>query len=106
MSDRQIFPCGSWSENRGTVNRIGLTKKAMQLLGEISFVQLPVLKSLVERDQVVVVLETCKAALDIEAPMDGTVVSINSALLEDPDLLNQDPEGDGWLYELQNRLIF
>jgi glycine cleavage system H protein len=102
MSDRHFFPCGNWAENRGSLTRIGLSKKAVHLLGEISHVQLPRLNSLAERDEVVVVLETCKAALDIEAPMDGMVVSINSRLIEDPDLLNQDPEGDGWLYEIDS----
>jgi glycine cleavage system H protein len=103
MSDRRFFPCGSWSEKRGDIHRIGLTKKALRLLGEISYVQLPILKSLVKQGEVALVLETCEAALDIEAPMSGTVVAVNEPIIEDPDLLNQDPEGSGWLYEIHLR---
>ena len=103
MSGRQFFPSGSWTEKRGPVIRIGLTQKAVHLLGEISYVQLPRLESLVECDQVAVVLETCKAALDIESPLSGTVVTINTRLDQDPDLLNQDPEGEGWLYEIHSQ---
>lgn len=105
MGNRRFFPCGAWVEENESTQRIGLTKKAVRLLGEVSYVQLPSLSTYLERDQVAVVLETGKAALDIEAPMSGAVVAINDRVVQDPDLLNQDPEGGGWLYELGSDAI-
>lgn len=86
---------------RGDVGRVGLTHKALRLLGEISYVQLPPTQSHIESDDVAVILETCKAALDIESPVSGTVVAVNDRLVDEADLLNQDPEGEGWLYEVR-----
>ncbi len=84
----------------GKTARIGISKKALEELGEIVFVQLPEKGVLLTEDQPMVVVESTKAAIDIYAPLKGVVCNINEKLLENIDLLNQDPQGQGWLCEI------
>lgn len=88
------------SENNGNA-RIGITDHAQEALGDLVFVELPVVGDEISQGDQCAVVESVKAASDIYAPVSGRVVAINEDLDADPALINADPYGDGWLYELE-----
>jgi len=90
-----------WIEVEGSSGRVGITKYAQKELGDIVHVELPRLGSMVEVGDEVVVLESTKAAADIYSPVSGKVLAVNERLKEDLSLLNRDPEGEGWLFQIK-----
>ena len=86
-------------EANGNV-RIGITDHAQEALGDLVFVELPAEGDETDQGDSVAVVESVKAASDIYAPVTGEVVAINEDLEDDPGLINNDPYGDGWLYEV------
>ena len=89
-----------WIEVDGDSATIGITDYAQGQLGDIVFVELPALGSNVEKGGDAAVVESVKAASDVFAPVSGTVSEVNSALEEDPALVNSAPETDGWFFKL------
>ena len=79
---------------------IGITDHAQQALGDLVFVELPEETTVVAEDTCAVV-ESVKAASDIYAPLSGDIIQVNDELLDDPEKVNTDPYGDGWLFKLQ-----
>ena len=86
-------------EAEGSV-RIGITDYAQDALGDIVFVSLPEVGTDVENGSAVGELESTKSVSDVYAPLTGDVVAINDALDATPELVNDDPYGGGWLFEL------
>ncbi|MGA8205284.1 MAG: glycine cleavage system protein GcvH [Woeseiaceae bacterium] len=80
---------------------IGITDHAQAALGDLVYVELPEVGLEVEGGGDLAVVESVKAASDVYAPIDGTVVEINEDLANDPEIINADPYGDGWLVKLQ-----
>lgn len=87
-------------EDDGTIT-IGITDHAQDALGDIVYVELPDVGDTVAVDDEVAVVESVKAASDVYAPITGEVVEINEALEEDPEIINTDPYGDGWMYRIK-----
>jgi|FLYL01.1.fsa_nt_gi glycine cleavage system H protein len=81
--------------------RMGITDYAQDQLGDVVFVQLPETGSQVEKGAVIAEVESTKSVGEVYAPVSGTVVAVNEAVLDRPELINQDPYGDGWLIELE-----
>ena len=79
--------------------RIGITEHAQSALGDIVFVELPEEDSYATGDECGVV-ESVKTASDIFAPLTGTVVAVNDALEDAPELINENPYDDGWIFEM------
>jgi glycine cleavage system H protein len=71
---------------------IGITKYAADQLGDIVFIDLPSIGQMIEKDGAFGAVESVKAAADLYAPISGEVISVNQALLDAPELLNEDPE--------------
>jgi len=88
------------TEDNGNV-RIGITDHAQEALGDLVFVELPVVGDEISQGDPCAVVESVKAASDIYAPVSGLVVAVNEDLETDPALINADPYGDGWLFELE-----
>lgn len=88
------------SEDNGNA-RIGITDHAQEALGDLVFVELPVVGDEISQGDPVTVVESVKAASDIYAPVSGKIVAVNEDLDGDPALINADPYGDGWLFELE-----
>jgi glycine cleavage system H protein len=88
------------TEDNGNT-RIGITDHAQEALGDLVFVELPVVGDEISQGDPCAVVESVKAASDIYAPVSGRVVAINEDLESDPALINADPYGDGWLFELE-----
>ena len=80
---------------------VGITEHASEQLGDIVFVDLPEADTEVAKDDEVAVIESVKAASDILAPLDGTVVEVNDVLADNPGLVNEDPLGDGWFFKIK-----
>jgi glycine cleavage system H protein len=80
--------------------RIGITEHAQSALGDIVFVELPEEDSYATGDECGVV-ESVKTASDIYAPLNGTVVAVNDALEDAPELINENPYDDGWIFEME-----
>jgi glycine cleavage system H protein len=81
--------------------RIGITDYAQDALGDIVFVSLPEVGTDVEAGSPVGELESTKSVSDVYAPVSGTVTAVNEALDGTPELVNSDPYGEGWLFELE-----
>jgi glycine cleavage system H protein len=83
------------------VLRIGITSYAQEALGDIVFVTLPSVGTEVEAGQSLGEVESTKSVSDVYAPLGGTVTATNEQLDSAPELVNSDPYGDGWMFELR-----
>ncbi|WP_332308700.1 MULTISPECIES: glycine cleavage system protein GcvH [Photobacterium] len=80
---------------------VGITDHAQSLLGDMVFVELPELDAATEAGEDCAVAESVKAASDVYAPLTGFVVAVNEDLENSPELVNSDPYGDGWLFQIK-----
>jgi glycine cleavage system H protein len=80
---------------------IGITEHAQAALGDIVFVELPEPGRSLAKGEACAVVESVKAASDLYAPLTGTVAETNPAIVEDPALINRDPESEGWFFKLR-----
>jgi len=87
-------------EEDGSVT-IGITDHAQSALGDLVYVELPEVGQDVENGGEMAVVESVKAASDVYAPIGGTVTAVNEVLADDPEKINADPYGDGWIVRLQ-----
>ena len=87
-------------EDDGSVT-IGITDHAQQLLGDMVFVELPEVEDTVSMGNECAVVESVKSASDVYSPISGEIIAINENLTDSPALVNSDPYGDGWLFQLQ-----
>jgi glycine cleavage system H protein len=80
---------------------VGITRHAQDALGDVVFVDLPVLGRQLKQGEMAGVVESVKAASDIFSPVGGEVVEVNEALRNDPSLANSDPLGTGWFFKIK-----
>lgn len=80
---------------------VGITEHASEQLGDVVFVDLPEPGTEVTKDEEVAVIESVKAASDILAPVDGEIVEVNEALVDEPGKVNDDPMGDAWFFKMK-----
>jgi glycine cleavage system H protein len=90
-----------WIRREGENIRVGITDHAQAELTDVVFVELPKVGTQVQAQAPIAVVESVKAASDIYAPVKGTVVEANSALTNNPALINTDPFGEGWIFSLK-----
>ena len=90
-----------WVRRDGDATTIGITDHAQNALGDVVFVELPEVGREVAAGEACAVVESVKAASDVYAPLAGRVVEVNTALAEDPGLINRDPTGEGWFFRLE-----
>jgi glycine cleavage system H protein len=83
------------------VARIGITEYAQKELGDIVYVELPGINRKVNAREAAAVLESTKAAADVYSPAEGTIWEVNEKLKEHPELINQSPDQEGWLYKIK-----
>ncbi len=86
-----------WVRIEGKQATVGITDFAQLQLGDVVFVEVPILDSTVAMGQGFAVVESVKAVSDIYASVAGVVVKVNEALADAPEIMNQDPYGEGWL---------
>jgi glycine cleavage system H protein len=86
-----------WVRPEGDTVRVGITFYAQLQLGDVVYVELPKVGTELGADKAMGVVESVKAASDIYAPVAGTVMEVNAALADHPELVNTDPYGEGWM---------
>jgi glycine cleavage system H protein len=84
----------------GTVT-VGITDNAQELLGDLVFVELPEEGSVLDAGDQCAVVESVKAASDVYAPISGEIIAVNAALEDEPELVNADAFGNGWLFRMK-----
>lgn len=80
---------------------VGITDHAQTMLGDLVYVELPEIESSLEEGQECAVVESVKAAADVYCPVPGEIIEINEDVIENPQLINQDPYGKGWLFRVK-----
>jgi glycine cleavage system H protein len=90
-----------WIKREGDNARVGITDHAQAELTDVVYVELPKVGAQAEARGQIAVVESVKAASDIYAPVNGTVVEVNKALEGNPALINTDPFGEGWIFVLK-----
>lgn len=96
-SDLRYSSDHEWVRLDGNRARVGITEYAQDALGDVVFVQLPSADAEVQAGETVGEVESTKSVSDLYAPVSGTVVEVNNTLTDEPQLLNSDPYGDGWI---------
>ena len=89
-----------WIEVDGDTATVGITEYAQHQLGDIVFVEVPEAGRVLRQGDEAAVVESVKAASDVYAPVAGTVTEGNRAVVDEPSLVNTDPEGEGWFFKL------
>lgn len=90
-----------WIDTSDDEMSVGITSHAQQLLGDMVFVELPQVGLEVSAGEELGVLESVKAASDFYAPISGIITEVNSQVSENPELVNTDPYGQGWLVKIK-----
>lgn len=102
MSEKLMFTKEhEWILVKGNVVRVGISDYAQNELGDIVFVELPVVGDEVEEGEGIVVLESVKAVSDVYAPVSGEIVTVNEELEDSPELVNESPMENGWIMEIE-----
>ena len=89
-----------WARVVGNTVTVGITEHAQDALGDVVFVELPDLEQELEGGDSFGVVESVKAVNDLYSPCQGVVVEVNEVLNDQPELINQDPYGEGWILKL------
>ena len=89
-----------WAKREAQQTVVGITSHAQEELRDVVFVELPKIGKIVKQGEPAAVIESVKAAFDIYAPVSGTVASVNEAVGKQPQLVNQDCYGNGWLFAI------
>ena len=90
-----------WVRAEGESATVGITDFAQGQLGDVVYVEVPAAGRALVKGGEAAVVESVKAASDVYAPVSGTVIEGNQKLVDQPDLVNTDPEGEGWFFKLQ-----
>ena len=90
-----------WVRVSGEVATVGITDHAQHLLGDLVFVELPEVGRVVSAAEGCAVVESVKAASDVYSPLEGVIVEVNEMLADNPELINQSPYGEGWVFRLK-----
>jgi len=99
--DLKYHPEHDWARIDGDVATFGITWYAQDQLGEVVFVEPPAVGKTVSKDQPYAEIESVKAVSDVVAPLSGEIVEVNEALGDEPEKINEDPYGDGWLVKVR-----
>jgi len=97
----RYHPEHDWARIDGEVATFGVTWYAQDALGEVVFYEPPEVGKEVKKDEAYAEVESVKAVSDVYAPLSGEVSEVNSALSENPEKINQDPYGDGWMVKVK-----
>ena len=90
-----------WVRIEGDIATVGITAHAQEQLGDLVFVELPAPGMTFAQGGAAAVVESVKAASDVYAPVAGTVMESNQAIVDEPGIVNADPMGKGWLFKLK-----
>lgn len=89
-----------WARLEDSIVTVGITNFAQDQLGDLVFVELPVIGQVVNKGDEAAIIESVKAAGDVKSPIGGEISEINESLVEAPEQVNKDPMGMGWFYKI------
>ena len=98
--DRRFLESHEWARLDDGIVRVGISDFAQDELGDVVFVEYPEVGEHFDREAVFGVVESIKAVSDLYMPISGTIEATNDALLDAPELVNEDPYGEGWMLEV------
>ncbi|MFB6084492.1 MAG: glycine cleavage system protein GcvH [Halorientalis sp.] len=98
--DCRFLDSHEWARREQDTVRVGISDFAQDELGDVVFVELPAEGDRVTKGEDFGVVESIKAVSDLYAPLSGTVVAVNDDLVDAPELVNEDPYGEGWMLEV------
>lgn len=90
-----------WAESVDDHIRVGISDFAQDELGDVVFVELPEEGAVLDQEESFGVIESIKAVSDLYSPVGGTVVAVNETVIDQPELVNDDPYGEGWMIEIE-----
>jgi len=90
-----------WIRMEGSVGVCGITDYAQEMLTDIVYVELPEVDIEIGQGEQVAVVESVKAVSDVYAPLAGTIIEINEELEDSPEMVNDDPYGEGWIFKIE-----
>ena len=94
-----------WLKLEGDVVTVGITTHAAEQLGDLVFVELPEVGATFDKGADAATVESVKAASEVYCPLDGEITEINQAIVDDPTLVNSDPQGAGWFFKLKLKSV-
>ncbi len=100
MSELRYTDDHEWALAEGDTITVGITDYAQEQLGELVYVELPAVGTLVQQGDDAAVIESVKAAGDVKSPVSGTITQVNENLNDAPEKVNEDPLGRGWFYKV------
>jgi len=100
--DRKYMESHEWVKVEGDTAGIGITDHAQDALGDITYVELPEVGTRVVKGNECCVIESVKAASDINAPVSGTIAEVNSELVSAPEIINSSPYENGWMFKIKD----
>ncbi len=103
LRDRLYTETDEWAKVEGDVVVVGITDYAQKKLRDIVGVELPEVGREVRAGEAVGTIESVKASADLYTPVSGTVVEVNERLYEEPEVVNKDPYGEGWMFKVRMR---
>jgi glycine cleavage system H protein len=101
MSETRFTEDHEWAELDGEIITVGITEYAQSQLGDIVYVELPEVGRTLDQGEETAVVESVKAAGDVTSPVTGEVVEVNDVLNDEPEIVNQDPENEGWFFKIK-----
>ncbi|HEX8046533.1 glycine cleavage system protein GcvH [Rhizobium sp.] len=90
-----------WLNIEGDVATVGITAFAAKQLGDLVFVELPEVGAKLTKGETAATVESVKAASEVYCPLDGEITEVNSAIVESPELVNDDPSAEGWFFKIK-----
>lgn len=102
LSSYRFTASHEWVRADGEAATVGISDHAQSQLGDVIFLELPSVGASVKAGEKFGVIESVKAASDLYAPVSGTVAAVNDKLTENPELVNNDPYGEGWMIRLES----
>jgi glycine cleavage system H protein len=100
-TDLKYLKSHEWLSLEGDIATVGITDFAQDQLGDVVFVETPVVGRVVTAGEAVAVVESVKTASDIYSPVSGEVIEVNSSLTDEPEKINAAPYGDGFLFKVR-----
>lgn len=101
MNEERFAEAHEWIRVDGDIGTVGITDFAQKALGDVVYVELPEVGTVLAKDDDAAVVESVKAASEVFTPVGGEIVEVNEKLNDDPALVNGDPEQEGWFFKLR-----